>query len=383
MTKKNSYSIFAFALFSLIIGALNAQVSGKIFKDYNANGIFESSTSYKEDGQSGVLVKAYDTNGNSLSVTYTGGGTTTDNSGEYSVAGATLGQVRLEFILPDNYTFASNGLNGGSTIMFPTTNTQNLAVFYPNEYVGDANPYIAVPQYINGTYNNPGSSAFAGLYTFPYKNSGNVTGGLNLGQPDTVPTVKSLIGQIGANWGVAYQRNTKTLYSSAVLRRFCGFGPLGAGGIYKTDMTNPSNNSGSSNFIDVRTIGIETGADVRTSDPCNSLALAENAPAHDTAAANNVGKIGIGGIEYDEQRNTLWLVNLKDSKLYGIKNINPLTTPTAADVLGGYSISLPSGYNIVNGQLRAWGIKVYKGYIYIGAVADGSGESNPYDIEDV
>jgi hypothetical protein len=382
-TTKTTFIIQLTAVFFLLLPAsIFAQISGRIFKDFNANGTFDSGNSYKEVGQSGVIVNAYSPTG-ALTVSYTGGGNVTNNTGEYAVSGGTIGQIRLEFILPDNYTFATNGLQGGSTVMFPTAATQNLAVYYPIEFNNQSNPYIAVPHFINGTYNNTTSSPYPSLFSFPYKNSGNVTGGFNLYQPDTIPNTKAIIGQLGATWGTAYQRATKTLYSSAVLRRFCGFGPLGTGGIYKTDMSNPSSNTGASAFIDVTQIGIPTGIDPRTANSCNSLATAVDAPAHDTAAANLVGKIGIGGIEYDEARNTLWLINLNDRKLYGIQNLNPSVTPTASDVIGGFTVTLPNGYTVTDGVLRPWAIKVYKGFLYIGAVADGSANINPYDINNL
>jgi hypothetical protein len=75
----------------------------------------------------------------------------------------------------------------------------------------------------------------------------------------------------------------------------------------------------------------------------------------------------------------LWLMNLSDRKLYAIKNVNPATSPVAADVIGGYSVALPVGYSYVTNanDFRPWAVKYYKGLVYVGAVC--SAESTPWN----
>jgi hypothetical protein len=75
----------------------------------------------------------------------------------------------------------------------------------------------------------------------------------------------------------------------------------------------------------------------------------------------------------DNEHERLWLVNMADKKLYGINNVKPSTTPTAADVLGGYTIALPAGSACQGGELRPWGIKYHEGNVYVGAVCDAYG----------
>jgi hypothetical protein len=71
-------------------------------------------------------------------------------------------------------------------------------------------------------------------------------------------------------------------------------------------------------------------------------------------------------------------MNLSDRKLYAIKNVNPATTPVAADVIGGFSVALPAGYSYVTNanDFRPWAVKYYKGLVYVGAVC--SAESTPW-----
>ena len=115
--------------------SLDAQVTGTVFRDFNANGTKDNTALTDEVGTSGVVVNAYNPSGVALSVSYTGGGTSTNSTGGYSVTGGTLGQIRLEFVMPDNFTFASNGSAGGTSVLFPTSDTQNLGVNYPADYL--------------------------------------------------------------------------------------------------------------------------------------------------------------------------------------------------------------------------------------------------------
>ena len=341
---------------------------GAVFRDFNQNGIKDST----DMGIASITVNAYD-NSNTLVAT-----ATTDANGWYKFSSYTNGaQYRLEFVgLPSNLYSGAHGTDNTSNVRFITA-APNCGIHYavsdPIEYC-QVTPYIAAPLYTNGT--SSGAANYASIYTFPYTASGASY------EQMPVPVTKATVEQTGALWGMAYQRSSKTLFSSAVMRRFVGFGALGTGGIYKTDMSDPNATTGASNYIDVRTLGIPTGDDVRsTTDSCNALAPDPAAPAHDVAAWDAVGKIGIGDIDYDETNNTLWLVNLNDRKLYGLKNISPTTTPTAANVVGGYAINLPSPYSCTSGTFRPWAVKAYRGALYVGGVCDAA--SDPYTISNL
>lgn len=98
---------------------------------------------------------------------------------------------------------------------------------------------------------------------------------------------------IGATWGVTYQRSSKTAFTSAALKRHFGFGTIDGtnattGGIYALDIADPSSPS-VIKWIDVNTIGINTGADPRDGTTANSVASVPNAPSYDAAAYTQVG----------------------------------------------------------------------------------------------
>jgi hypothetical protein len=390
---KNKFTCYI--LLQLCISALaTAQITGSVFRDYNSDGVKGTTAPNIDNGVRGVTVNAYN-NTNTLIASYTSGangiynipatgiynGTPGSNTG--SVAAGTA--VRLEFVLPTTSSsaeaplrdtdYSSGGAGSyGSAVQFVNGGATNVnyAINNPDDYTGNNNPYVLVPKFVNGTYNNATSGALPSIFSFPYNNTGNADGISN--PPFTAATTL----QTGSIWGMAIKRNTKTAFAAAVLRRFTGFGPLGIGGIYKIDLTNPAATTGAAPYIDVKTIGIPVGNDPRDNTSCDSLATDKNWPSHDSTAAENIGKIGLADIDYDERRNTLWLINLADRKLYGINNVNPAVTPTAADVLGGYQIDLPAGYTITDGVLRPWALKVYRGYVYVGAVASGELASSPW-----
>jgi hypothetical protein len=379
------YTLITFLV--LTVSSSYAQVKGSVFRDFNNDGIYSSTFPNIDAPAQGVIVNAYNS-ANTLIASYTSAdngdfiiptigtynGTVGSNTGGIPAGTA----VRLEFILPTisampheaqkGIDFSSAGArNHGSAVQFVTAPNSSIhyAINCPKDYTGDNNPYLITSKFINGTYNNPISSTYNSIYTFKYNSTGNPNG------IENPPTAKAKVLQTGSLWGMAINQRTKTVYSAALLRRYAGFGPLGIGGIYKTDVSNPTALSGAAPYIDVKTIGIPAGTDPRSAGSCDTLATNPRWPAHDSTAAAQVGKVGLADIEYDDRRNTLWLINLNDRKLYGIKNVSNTTAPTAADVVGGYTVTLPTGYTFLHGVLRPWAVKEYRGKLYIGAVATG------------
>lgn len=342
----------------------HADISGKVFRDFNANGNFDSSITFNELGMPGVAVKAFAASGAQIGATVISAA-----DGSYTLTGLSTGaDYRVEFSWSETWLHA--GIAGGTSVQFVKDGASNInfALNNPDEYTSSADPYVVTPQFVNGAYNATGSSSKSSLMVLPYSAS-SPDGSTQI----PAPIGKATAGQLGATWGVALQRSQNTLYTSAVIRRFAGLGPLGTGGLYKVDMSSPSTvATGSLNYIDVTALGIPTGTDPRDGSSCNSVAANILQPAHDIAAAKQTAKSGIGGLSMDNEHERLWLVNMADRKLYAIQNVSPTTTPTAADVLGGYPIALPSGFACSNGELRPWAVKYHQGNVYVGAVCDGS-----------
>jgi SdrD B-like domain len=343
------------------------EIGGAVFNDFDADGVRE----VNEKGAPDIVVRAFNTANTQVATA------TTNASGNYKLTGLTAGQAyRLEFTWADTYLQSgAQGSSSASSIQFVNAGTcnANFGVNLPANYCQIANPYLLTPCYVNGNPTAPAVSPMDAAVAYPY--NAYTTGGKTTQTPPA--THAATIGQVGALWGVAYQKSSKYAYSSAVMRRFSGFGPLGTGGIYKFNMTNPAAPT-VSNWIDVKTIGIPTGNDTRDGTTANSLATSPGSPAWDVNAYNAVGKVGIGGIDFNDYGDTLWLVNLNDKKLYGIRNVSPTTPPTSANVIGGFTVTLPAGFSCPSGaaDFRPWGVKYYKGMVYVTAMC--TGESTPW-----
>ncbi|HPI70595.1 MAG TPA: SdrD B-like domain-containing protein, partial [Tenuifilaceae bacterium] len=359
--------------------ASQAQVSGTVFKDFNANGTQQNTTAYSEPGFAGVTVVAYNPAGGTLTVTYTGGGTSTNTTGGYAVTGGTLGQIRLEFILPDGFTFASNGATGGTTVMFPTGATQNLAVNYPDDYWNNATqpvPQLLVPCYVNGTATVGGTNT--GIVQIG--NDQNGISGLTMSQ--VAPT-----NEVGTTWGNAFQKSKNRFFFSAFLKRQAGFGPRGPGGVYIAELNGavydivagfslegvtPSNSGTPIAFGSV-TRSTTVGND-------NYLANASGTePSIDLDAFAKVGTISYGDIDIDEANQALFMTNLNQRSIIKVNisgtsaSLNNATAATLGPLTSVYPIaSLPGVPTCTSGTLRIWGLKIYKGRGYLGAICDAS-----------
>ena len=158
MRKSFTHSVFykaltVSALFICYSVNMEAQVSGNVFRDFNANGIKTTAAPDPiEVGLKDVTVNAYPTTGALIT-------TTTDTNGDYSITGGT-GSYRVEFILPIGF-FASNGVVSNSTVQFVVAGgTANLGVKPPTSACSSTNPNLITPKFSNGSrLDNPNEDA--------------------------------------------------------------------------------------------------------------------------------------------------------------------------------------------------------------------------------
>lgn len=369
------FSTFCLAIF--LSGTVCAQVSGTVFRDFNANGAKDNSTTFNEPFLGGIIVKAYDAAGMEV------GSVTTASNGTYSFTGLTL-PLRIEFsgYATGDYS-GPVGTSNTSSVQFysAATTTANFGINYPGDYC-QATPFMATPCYVSGDPLGGGTSGTEDvLVSFSYANSGIGTNagfapfGISATAP--LPTHGAFGSEIGATWGIAYQRTQKRLFTAAFIKRHTGIGPLGEGGIYVLDYS--SGTAVVSNFVDVNTIGINTGTVGTGATPALrnvSRGLLPGKTAVTTAVADvvafdAVGKKGIGDLDISDDETTLWLINLNDQTLNSIvidSDNNPATAPTSADV---QTFALPSN-PCSAGTLRPFAIEYYKGTVYVGAVCDAS-----------
>ncbi|MFN8344374.1 MAG: SdrD B-like domain-containing protein [Spirosomataceae bacterium] len=330
---------------------VRAQVSGTVFKDFNMNGTKESTASNTEVGMAGVTVLATKPDGTALAVSYTGGGTATNTTGGYTVTGGTLGQIRLEFVMPDSYTFASKGATGGTTILFPGNATQNLAVNYPADYC-QSTPSLVTPCYVNGRplATDAATDAFV---KYPYTASGQTH--------NTNNTPLAVAGKIGSVWGVAYNREKQIIYASALLKRHVAMldndnnGKEDIGAIYTLTPTGSP-----ALWLDLATLGVDVGLSLMPTITARGLPADKFGPSHDADVYPLIGKIGLGDLDISDDNKQLFVVNLNDKKVY--------TIDIATKTLVGNGIAVPDACS--GGSARPFGLKFHRGKLYVGAICD-------------
>lgn len=320
LPKKALSLLIATLLFSTTQAA-HADISGYVFRDYNANGQRDESATFKEPYMGGVTVTAYPSSG-SAQTTVSAQGT-----GAYSFTGLSL-PARLEFSGLDIGDYSVQGSGSASSVQFYTASTTNanFGITSPDTYYTDASQPVLFSSLMSNGDQTAGNKA---LISLPYAASGN----------DWYAQVseEGLDSQVGSIYGIAYQKSTQRIFASAYLKRHVGLGTAGLDAIY---VTTP----GSKNpqvFVNLKAdLGIDVGT-VGTNS-ARQLAAAKD-PNYDIEGYNKVGKVGIGDIDISQDDQTLYVTNLYDKKLYAIKidaDHNPATKPTAADVTS-YNIPDP------------------------------------------
>ena len=314
-----------------------ADISGTVFRDFNLNGVQEST----EPGIAGLSVSAYDDNG--ISNTQT-----TDVNGNYTLS-VTGSKYRVEITNVPEYLKSGTAINGSTSAQVSMANNNtvhNVGLYNTGQYC-QANPDIILTRFTKEERDgvNIGTSS---LLTFPYTANGT-----------DAPTDISNYADVGAVYGVAHLKKYNMTYVSSYLKRHADLGPAGIGAIYKIDH---SNGNAVSTFatlpgIDPRNAGVGYDWD------------------HDTLGYTKVGKTGLGDIEISDDENKLFAVNLEDRKLY-VMNVN-----TNGNTAGTSSYTIPNP--CVNEiDFRPMGLGFRDGLLYVGVTCTAESTVNPNDIND-
>lgn len=388
--KKKYSSFLAFSLL-LLLGNLNAQVSGTVFRDYNGNGTKES----LEPLVAGITVNIY----TAASATPCGSAVTTSAAApNYSITGTCSGAVRVEFELPTTNPNACGPLSGvdfsavggstyGTAVQFvtnPATNV-NFAVTYPDDYWDNTNnpaPGFLIPNYVNGAAVNSPHATSAAVLRIDNNQSG------------LTPTTTKVAdwAEVGAVWGMAHQKSEDRFFMSTLAKRHSGFGPQGPGGVYIAEKVSGSYDVTGSFTLDGVTPAngggaISLGSITRVTSPAtadNYLTNATEQPAggpnRDLDAFGKVGKVSYGDADMYEEGNLLFLVNTFQRSIItvdvsgGTAALNNASAGTLGPLTNSYTISsLPGAPSCgVTGVLRPWALKIYRGVGYMGLVCDAS-----------
>ena len=354
------FKLLLIFLFLVNINQLSfAQISGKVFRDFNANGSKDNTTTYNETFEGNIVINAYNSSGVLLATQTTSGTGTTSNytfpaTGANSIASGTV--VRLEFILP-NYYFASKGNISNTTVQFKTAGagiTADLGLNYPQDYCHSTNPDIFIPLHLNGDGQQTGTTASGkALLGFPYNSTGTTT---------FPPSTYASQNNIGSVWGVALQRGSKKVFSTTVVRRHIGLGALGTGGIYVTNLATGTTSS----FVNLQTLGVLTGTDPHSGLPADLVT-----PSADAATFNVAGTVGLGGVDISDNERYLYVMNLNSKELVRLDIGTSGIAPTPAEIATKVK-KFPINFSCSNGNSRPWAVHYYQGAVYVGVTCDAA-----------
>ncbi len=353
--KKGLRFMVTFCSVLLLSVVANAQISGTIFRDLNGNGSKEGT----EPGFAGIVVNTYNSS-NALVASVTSPAT-----GVYSVA-CDAGQNRVEFIIPpalSSYFPSRGGAVFGSNVQFVACNTSNInfGLSAPNDYC-QSSPFMASPTYLS----SPGDIGVNSISTVPIGASGTgAPGKVDLNSPYDI---------IGSVWGTAQQRTTNQLFTAAFMKRHAAFGAAGTGAIYVTTNTNSPGSSATQLYVDLQTLGINTGPNVHETGNLPNDANNANGSPYDA-----VGKVSFGDLDISQDGKYLFVTNLYENTIHRIFIDNPAKAPgtiTAADVT---TWDIPNPCNST-GEYHPWGLGIFEGKVYVGVICDASGSGNFNDL---
>ncbi|MEL6660614.1 MAG: SdrD B-like domain-containing protein, partial [Bacteroidota bacterium] len=335
-----------------------------VFQDYNGDGVRQAAT---EPLVPGLTVTAYDgTNSQAAQ-------DNTSTDGNYILnVGSGTGDYRVEITgLPSNL---QPGAAGATTVFFANANeTVQVAVENVDQYSQPAPPLVTTC-FIEGP--QPGNTGET-LIRFDYDSGcfdDGVNGTCNDGGSFNGPKAPLAdANNIGSTYGVAYQRSTRSLYVAAYMKRHTGFKSQGKTGIiYRVQNPNSANPT-VIEYIDFDALGIPTkplSGDPHPADGASVMLWEQDSDSWDW-----VGKLSFGDLDISDDQQDLYVVNLFDRTLY---RFPAKSTPyTAADAGLVTAIDLPQP--CVDGiDFRPFGLGVYDGKVYIGAVCSGEASTGSW-----
>ena len=333
-------------------GAATGTVTGQAFVDFNDNGVLDTAvttTSAIDRGLAGVSLAAYDATGSPVGTATTA----TDGSYSINVASASTNDLRIEFATPAGYQPGFHGTSSGTNVQFVALGATNVNAGFvrPGDFCQN-NPTLTTTCFRFGDISvqtNPG------LLSFPYDSGAPGRRGDPAVAAHTagVTTVESY-DKMGATYGVAYQRSSKTLFTGAFTKTGTGLGPAGNDAIYRV-----SSAGAVSTLINLDTV---LGAGALGPNP-RAGQVGWNYKFETPAIFDLVGKSALGDLDISEDGSTLFTVDLANRRLVEIPLVgNP---PTAGTVL---TRNAPTPTNCNAADVQPFGLGVQGTTVYLGMV---------------
>lgn len=394
-------------------------ITGRVFRDIGL-GNFDGTRNLTDPGVGGVTVTAYSDAGVVATAVSFGtdcrgagnpiaacAGVNNPPRGSYTLVLPLGGLYRLEFTDPANpngpmprgfQPGVFNAAGSETSVQFVNVTADIINQDFALEIVTDyceTNPWLMLPCYASGdplAVSAPAHPADAAtqnvLAAIRYNDNGVNTTAFTVETPADEQTL-AVGAQTGTLWGSAYQRESQTLFSAALLKRYSGLGPGGIGQIYSIPFTLAGVAGAPAPFVNIQTdLGINVGQGLV---PANGPGFRGLPPrgdvnATDGAAFGLVGKVGLGDIELADDAQSLWFVNLAAADLgtpqvYQMQiDVPPPGTPHAVPVPGDLTAFTIPNPGCVNGVHRPWGLEFYLDRVYVGVVCTAENGGTAADL---
>ena len=348
---------------------LHADIGGVVFQEFPVDNSTLNKYGEKDSneiGVKGVKVTAYPS----------GKFTYTLADGKWTLD--TNKSVRVEFSNWPTYLKESQtGSHHNSSIYFVQDGNQsiNFGLYNVNDYTNNANPIYVTNLISNGSgIDNNISSIISVDYsaTGLNKNFKDYDGTDGNGTTFKTDLNASITGTV---WGKGFQSSYQRMFVSSVLWRHAGFATGNTGRIYVIDYHNtPANLIGS---FDISGLGSVD----RATDSDYILDKNVSAPSVDFDAYDKIGKISYGDLDFDNNTQLIWTVNLNKKEIISL-DAHSSNIATIATTVKRYPILAAIGKpTCIGGELRPWGLGIHEGKGYIGIICDASISKNPGDLK--
>lgn len=297
-------------------------ISGNVFLDANADGQNQELV-----GMQGVRVQAFDADGVLHSTVLT------DGNGDYTITELTDGdKYKIVFDADAIYVPGAVGTDNGSSVQFAEAPdcTVGYALAEPAPEC-DLSSHMVLTCFVQGDITeNAGMPTIVGAdYGF---NSGSTK------------RMYASHGETGSIWGVGWKNSTRDLFSAAFVKQHSGLknGPYS---IFKTKIKETN----------------ETSLYLDLAEYNTDLAGLENEDVRDCTYGNQVGRVGLGGMDISDDQRFLYVSILDNNQIAKI--------PTDGNLDGNITFyDVPAPQDLPAGEeFRVFAVKVVGSQVYVGA----------------
>ena len=357
-------------IFLFTISTLFANIGGVVFQEFSLNGSNLNKYGEKDSneiGVKGVKVTAYPS----------GKYTYTSTNGEWTLD-TNQSVNRVEFSNWPRYLKESrSGLFHNSSVLFVQDGNKSIkfGLYNINDYINSTNPIYVTNLISNGSGVDNNTSA---LISIKYSATGlnklfrDYNG--KYGKGDIFRTDLNA-SDIGTVWGKGFQSSHQRMFVSSVLWRHAGFASGNPGRIYVIDYSKkPVKLVGSFDLSGLGSVDRTTNRDY-------ILDKNVTAPSVDFDAYSKIGKISYGDLDFDNNTQLIWTVNLNKKEIISL-DANSTDISKIASSAKRYPILEAKGRpTCIGGELRPWGLGIHKDKGYIGMVCDAQESQNPGDLK--